>query len=380
MPLRGSRSSRRYRQTAHGLSSSRRRFLQLSTAALAGTALTNCARNLSTGGTSEQVSGSDADTLHVYSWSAYIDDDLVQRFEEETGINVIFDIYDSNETMLARLQAGGGSQYSVIYPSDYMVEIMTELDLLTPLEGDRLPATTDLFDQWQSPAYDPGNEFSYPYAWGTTGLIYNEAELGEVEDWDFLWDNQSDLSRQMTLLNDVREVMGMSLKSLGYSNNTTDPDEIEEAYEKLVELRPAISSFTTDGWRDQIVVGDLLVAHAYSVDAIDIMGENPDLQYVVPSSGATVWTDGVVIPSTAPNVEAAYAWLNYILEPETAAPILSRLQFATPNKLAFEKMPEALKSDVTLFPPDNVLANCEELGDIGDAADLYDRYWTQLSS
>jgi spermidine/putrescine transport system substrate-binding protein len=335
---------------------------------------------LSTGGTSEQASGSDADTLHVYTWSAYVDDDLVQRFEEETGIEVIFDIYDSNETMLARLQAGGGSQYSVIYPSDYMVEIMMELDLLTPLESDRLPSTSDLFDQWQSPAYDPGNEFSYPYAWGTTGLIYNEAELGDVEDWDFLWDNQSDLSRQMTLLNDVREVMGMSLKSLGYSNNSTDPDEIEEAYEKLVELRSDINSFTTDGWRDQIVVGDLLIAHAYSVDAIDIIGENPDLQYVVPSSGATVWTDGVVIPSTAPNVEAAYAWLNYILEPETAAPILSRLQFATPNKLAFDKMPEALKSDVTLFPPDDVLANCEELGDIGDAADLYDRYWTQLTS
>ncbi|MGG6296162.1 ABC transporter substrate-binding protein [Leptolyngbya sp. AN02str] len=379
MHRRGTRSSRSLWRSPR-MSASRRRFLQLSTAALSGAVLTNCARNLADVGSSGGEAAASADTLHVYSWSAYIDEDLLKQFEQETGIRVIADIYDSNETMLARMQAGGGQQYSVIYPSDYMVETMKELDLLLPLDGDRLPKTADLLEQWQDPPYDPGNEMSFPYAWGTTGLIYNAAELGEIEDWDYLWDNQRQLSRRMTLLNDVREVMGMALKSLGYSNSTQDPDEIEAAYELLAELKPDLNSFTTDGWRDQIIVGDLLVAHAYSVDGIDAMQENPDLQYVVPASGATVWTDAVVIPKSAPNVDAAYAWLNYILAADTSAPIVSRLRLATPNKQAFELMPDELKSDETLFPPDEVLAKCEVLATVGDAAEIYDRYWTQLNS
>lgn len=385
MSKRGFYPRRRFPQMSRG----RRRFLQLSTAAVAGTMLTNCAGNIAqdssapaeaeTTASGEGSSGS-SDTLHIYSWSSYFDDETIAGFEEATGIRVVADIYDSNETMLAKLQAGGGGQYSIIYPSDYMIEQMIGMDMLLELDHDELPDLADLIDQWQNPPYDPGNTYSIPYSWGTTGLIYNAAELGEVEDWEYLWENREELSRRMTLLNDVREVAGITLKMLGYSNSTEDPDEIEAAFARLEELKPDLSAFTTDGWRDQIIPGDLLVAHAYSVDALDAIAENDDLDYVVPASGATVWTDGIAIPKTAPNVEAAYAWMNYVLSPDSAAQVMSRLRLATPNKLTLDKLDSALKADQRLFPADEVLAKCEPLAPVGDAIDLYDRLWTQLTS
>jgi spermidine/putrescine transport system substrate-binding protein len=372
------------------MSASRRRFLQLSAAAMSGAVLSNCARNITDVGASPDASsagsptanaGAGDNTLHVYSWSSYVDDELLKDFEQKTGIKVIADIYDSNETMLAKMQAGGGAAYSIIYPSDYMVEQMIELDLLTEIDKSRLPSLADLLPQWQSPPYDPENAHSIPVSWGTTGLIYNSEALNPAPtDWDYLWENEDKLSRKMTLLNDVREVFGAALKSLGYSNSTTNEDEIKAAFEKLKELKPIINSFTTDGWRDQIVVGDLVLAHVYSVDAIDAMTANDKLRYVVPSSGATVWTDTMVIPKSAPNLEAAYQWMNYMLEPESAAQIVNRLKFATPNKKAFDLLDTSVKEDTNLFPVEATLAKCEPLATVGDATEIYDRYWTELTS
>ena len=373
-----------YSRPLSRLSTSRRRFLQLSSAAMTGAVLTNCARNIGGSSSTESspaASGSSDNTLHIYSWSAYVDDQMLADFEEKTGIQVIADIYDSNETMLAKLQAGGGGQYGIIYPSDYMVEQMIEMEMLLDIDKTQVPDLADLLPQWQSPPYDPGNQYSIPYAWGTTGLVYNTAELGEeLTDWDYLWDNRQDLSRKMTLLNDVREVMGFTLKMLGFSNSTENPEEIEAAFEMLEELKPSLSAFTTDGWRDRIIPGDILIAHAYSVDALDVIAENSDLDYIVPASGATVWTDGIAIPKTAPNVEAAYAWMNYVLDPESASEVVSRLRLATPNEKTFEMLPSDLKEDRRLFPTDAVLAKCEALANVGDAIDLYDRLWTQLTS
>ncbi|GAB4132902.1 MAG: spermidine/putrescine ABC transporter substrate-binding protein PotD [Cyanobacteria bacterium J069] len=369
-------------------SSSRRRFLQLSGAAFSGVLLSNCARNIGTAGSSASPDSSTAsppaggdDTLYVYGWSAYIDETLLKDFEQETGIKVVADIYDSNETMLARMQAGGGSQYSIIYPSDYMVEQMIEADMLLEIDQDRVPGYADLLEQWQDPPYDPGNTFSIPYTWGTTGLIYNkELVTKPIVDWEDLWERKSELSRKMTLLNDVREVMGVALKMLGYSNSTQDPKEIEAAYKKLQELKPVINSFTTDGWRDQMAVGDLAVAHAFSVDGVDMVLENDALDYVVPASGATVWTDTIAIPKTAPNVEAAYKWIEYSNAPETAVKNLGRLKLPTPNQKTLALLPKDLTDNTDLFPPESVLAKCEVLANVGEAVDIYDRYWTQLTS
>jgi spermidine/putrescine transport system substrate-binding protein len=359
----------------------RRQFLQMSLGALSTTALSGCGWTLAdVRPTSERNHSSDE--LYIYTWSGYTDDELLRRFREQTGIRAIADVFDSNEAMLARIQASGGGGYSIIYPSEYMVQQMVQLNMLQQLDHERLPGLELLFPRFQDPIYDRNNQFSIPVSWGTTGLIYNRSVLTEKPtDWAFLWENKEKLNKRFTLLNDVREVMGATLRSLGYSYNSTDPQQIRAAYERLLELQPAIASFTSDAWRTQILSGDLLIAMCYSSDANEVMGENEDLEYVLPASGSSLWTDTVVIPNTAPNPEGAYAWMNFILEPDVSAEMCKRLSFATPNREAFYLLPEEIRANQSLFPPEESLALSESLIPFDDEInELYDRYWTRLTS
>lgn len=386
-----SRDFRRNRVRSSQFSAAtRRQFLLGSAAALSSVVLTNCARSLGTGAEtgspSAEPSGSatagDPKTLYIYSWSSYIDNDLLQAFEAKTGIKAVADIFDSNETMLAKLQAGGGNQYSIAYPSDYMVTQMVEANLLTSIDKSLLQGLDQLNPKWASPVYDPDNAHSIPYAWGTTGLLYDPEKLGtEITDFSDLWQNQDKLSRQITLLNDVREVMGATLKSLGYSYNSTNPEEIEAAYARLAELKPSIASFLTNGWEEQLGSGDLLVSMAYSGDALNLVDENPNLTFTIPDTGTSLWTDTIVIPKTAPNVDAAYEWINFSLNAENLAKLVERLKFSTPNQVAFDKLPADLKNNEKLFPPEQLLSKCEGIAPLPqETSDLYDRYWTQLTS
>lgn len=368
----------------------RRHFLLGSAAALSSAFLTNCARNVA-GNTSTETAASpsetstattDPQTLYIYTWSSYTDDELLQAFEAKTGIKPIVDIYESNEVMLAKMQAGGGSQYSIIYPSDYMVTQMIDLDMLSEIDKSRLQGIDQLIDNWKSPVYDPNNAHSVPYAWGTTGLIYDPEVLGdEVQNLDYLWDNMNEFERPITLLNDVRETMGAALKNLGYSYNSTDPEEIEAAYEQLAELKPTVAAFLSNGWEEQLASGDLSIAMAYSVDALALIDENPNLTYVIPDKGTSLWTDTIVIPTSAPNVDAAYEWINFMLNPDNSAQLVERLKFATPNQAAYDKLSADLKSDENLFPAEEILSKCEGIAPLPqETSDLYDRYWTQLTS
>ncbi|NJO78241.1 MAG: spermidine/putrescine ABC transporter substrate-binding protein [Cyanobacteria bacterium RM1_2_2] len=383
--------SRNFRLLSHSPQISlatRRRFLQASAAAVSGIVLSNCARNLSTSSSeadpNQTSSGGSAanKTLNIYTWANYTDDELINGFKNATGIQVVVDTYDSNETMLAKMQSGGGKQYSIVYPSDYMVQQMLEAEMLVSLDKSKLQGVDRLMENWQNPVYDPENAHSVPAVWGTTGLTYNPDKTGgDIEGWDYVWDNADQLSRQLTMINDVREVMGATLKYLGYSYNSTKQAEIEEAYNKLLEIKPTIASFLTNGWEDQLASGDLQLAMAYSTDAIALMEESPDLKYVVPESGTSLWTDTMVIPKSAPNPDAAYEWINFINEPENSAKLVERLKISTPNEAAFDQLPDTLKQDRNLFPSKQVLAKCEGIAPVPqEIADLYDRYWTQLTS
>lgn len=361
--------------------STRRRFLQGSAAAaVSGLALSSCGWTLAQ--ISETPPEETKDVLYIYTWAGYTDDELLERFREQTGIRAIADVFDSNEAMLARIQASSGGGYSIIYPSDYMVQEMVDLDLLTQLDKSRIEGWNRLYPRFLDPIYDPEDRYSVPMSWGTTGLIYNRTKLlEEPQDWIYLWNNQQKLSRRMTLVNDVREVIGAALKLLGYSYNSTNPREIKEAYEKLAELKPALAAFTSDAWRTQILSGDLLIAMCYSSDATEIMPENKNLDYVLPASGSSVWADTLVIPRTAPNPDGAYAWINFMLQPEIAAQICERLSFATPNKEAFKLLPPEIQNNKSLFPPESALERCEGIAPIGEeVSEIYDLYWTKLTS
>lgn len=360
----------------------RRQFLKLAAATtLSSTALSGCGWTLAQVNPQPSVQGSSTE-LYIYTWAGYTDQDLLNRFQQETGIRAVADVFDSNEAMLARLQAGGGGGYSIIYPSDYIVSKMVELKMLIQLDKSRLIGMEQLFANFQNPVSDPGNKYSVPVSWGTTGLIYNTKKITQPPtDWSYLWDNQQQLSKRLTLLNDVREVMGATLKMLGYSYNSTDPQQIQQAYQKLMELKPSLASFTSDAWRPQILSGDLLVAMCYSSDANEVMEESEDLAYIVPESGTSLWMDTLAIPKTAPNVEGAYAWINFMLQPDVAAEICKRLSFATPNQEAFKMLPTEVKNNQSLFPPESELTKCESIAPIQDEISaVYDRFWTKLTS
>jgi spermidine/putrescine transport system substrate-binding protein len=358
----------------------RRRFLQNSAAAVSGVALSGCGWTLAQVRPNAAAQGA-ADQLYIYTWADYTDDNLLQNFYAATGVKVIPDVFDANETMLNKVQAGGGNAYSVIYPSDYMVRQMIELSLLTELDHNRIDGLNNLLPAFRNASYDPNNRHSVPYSWGTTGLIYNSKKLSNPpEDWDYLWQNQQLLSRRMTLINDVREVMGATLRMLGYSYNSTNVQQVQQAYEKLKILKPAIASFTTDAWKEQILAGDLYLAMCYSADAATAIDENPDLKYVIPKSGTSLWTDTMVIPKFAPNPDAAYSWLNYMLQPAIAASIAERLNFGTPNQNAIKQLPEKIRNNPSIFAPESILPKCERLAPLGKFTDVYDRYWTQLTS
>jgi spermidine/putrescine transport system substrate-binding protein len=359
---------------------SRRRFLQTAFMGASGLTLSSCGWTLAKVQT-DKVVASAADTLHIFTWASYIDKELVQAFQEKTGIKVIFDVFGSNEEMLATYQAGKGKIYSILSPSDYKVTQMIKLGLLQELDRSRLEGLNNLFPRFQNSVHDPGNRYSVPVSWGTTGLIYNSEKLPESPtDWEFLWKNKTKLERRVTLMDDVREVMGATLRSLGFSYNSKEPSEIKMAYERLLALKPAIATFTTDAWKEQIIAGDLLMAMGYSSDALLVMQQNPKLKYVIPRSGTSVWSDTMVIPKTAPNREAAYAWINFMLQPEVAAKVTERLLFATPNQAAVKLLPQALQTNPTLFPGSSELSASESIAPVDKALELYDQYWTKLSS
>ncbi len=361
----------------------RRHFLQGAGTTVAALTLANCRANL-TGQTTtpDNSSSGGKNTLHIYTWSNYIDQDTVTAFTDQTGVKVIFDIFDSNEVMLTKLQSGGGNAYSLIYPSDYMVTQMVDLGMLTALDPDRLPGIKNLKSRWANPGYDPNNAHSMPFSTGTTGLVYSrEVTPGVPEDWEFLWQASPQISRRFTLLDDTREVLGATLKSLGYSYNTNDATQIEAAYRKLLALKPHIAAFKSGGFEDEILAGDLAVAMAYSADAIPLTRQDTNLAYLIPRSGTSLWTDTMAIPTTAPNPEAAYQWINFMLEPEVARVTAERFLFSTVNQAAFEQLPPELQNNRDLYPEEEVLDHSEGIAPLSTASnDLFDRFWTEITS
>lgn len=356
----------------------RRKFLQGLTT-LSSLSLASCGWKLAN---VRAASGSGrSDELYIYTWTQYADKELLQTFSAQTGMKVLVDTYDSNEVMLAKLLAGGGGSYSLVYPSDYMVQKMIDKNLLIELKHDRLIGLDNLFPQFKNPSYDLNNRYSIPFNWGTTGLIYNSEIIKDAPtDWEYLWQNQELLNQKITLLNDVREVMGAVLRMLGYSYNSKNETEIKEAYEKLTILKKSIRAFDTDAWQNQILAGDLVLAMCYSADAIRVIKENPKLKYVIPRSGSSLWTDTIVILKSVPNLDGAYAWLNFMLQPEVAAMVGQQMSVSTPNSAGFEQLPKNIKNNVNLFPPAALLEKCERIAPLGEFEDVYERYWTQLTS
>ncbi|AND40063.1 MULTISPECIES: ABC transporter substrate-binding protein [Cytobacillus] len=303
-------------------------------------------------------------TLTIFNWGDYIDADLVDKFEQETGIKVIYETFDSNEAMMTKIEQGG-TAYDIAVPSEYAIEKMKEEDLLLPVDHSKIPNLKYIDQRFMDLPFDPGNEYSIPYFWGTVGILYNTDILGDkkITSWNDLWDPE--LKNQILLIDGAREVMGMGLNSLHYSLNDKNRDHLVEAKQKLDSLTPNIKAIVGDEIRMLMENDEAGIGVVWSGTAQELMWEKDNLEYVLPEEGSNLWFDNMVIPKTAKNPEAAHQFMNFILDPENAAQNTEYVGYSTPNKEALKYMDEETISDERFYPDEEMTARLEVYENLG---------------
>ncbi|ALC86218.1 MULTISPECIES: ABC transporter substrate-binding protein [Bacillaceae] len=304
------------------------------------------------------------DTVTIYNWGEYIDPELIAQFEEESGYRVVYETFDSNEAMMTKIEQGGTS-YDIAVPSEYAIEKMKENNLLLPIDHSKIPNLKNIDPYFLDLSFDPKNEFSIPYFWGTVGIVYNPSLLdGQTfESWEALWDPS--LKGEILLVDGAREVIGMGLNSLGYSLNSTNENELQEATDKLKKLTPNVKAIIGDEVTQLMVNEEAAVALTWSGQAADMMWENEELDYAVPQEGSNLWFDNMVIPKTAANVEGAHAFINFMLDAEISAQNADYVGYSTPNVAAVSLMDEEVTSDERFYPPEEQRDNLEVYNNLG---------------
>ena len=324
-------------------------------------------------------SGKDLPQLNVYTWSSYVSPRLIKGFEREFHCKVNYDLYDSNEALLAKLQ-GGNVNYDLVVPSDYMVEILIRQELLAPIDKSKLPnAWANIEPRYLGLPFDPRNDYSVPYAWGTTGLAYRSDLVKEnVEGWSVLFDPR--YAGHILLLDDAREVFGMALKKLGYSLNSTNPDEIRQARDLLLRQKPLVKGYNSSNFQEDLAAGDAWIAQAFNGNMTFVMRDEPNIRYVIPKEGCTISVDCACIPRKAPHKDLAEAFINYFHRPDVAALFVNDSGFNTPSRYDKRDIEPWLLRNPAVFPNPLALVHCEFMRDVGPVAQLYDQYWTELKA
>lgn len=316
--------------------------------------------------------------LYVYNVGDYIDESLLKKFEKETGIKVQYETYDTNEMMYQKVKSGS-TNYDLVFPSDYMVEKMKNEDLLEKIDFKNIPNFKYIDDGFINPEYDKTNAYSVPYMWGTLGILYNKKEVKEpIDSWDILWDSK--YKGNMMVFDSVRDTMGITLKKLGYSMNSTNPKEIEEAKKLLLKQKDLVLAYVNDEGKDRLLGEEVAMGMIYSGDAVTLKDENPNLEYAIPKEGTNKWVDAMCIPSTNKNKKEAEMFINFLLDPENAKVNTEYIGYSTPNNGAIDLLDDEIKNDPVAYPSDEILDKCETFIDIGNSIKLYDKAWIELKS
>lgn len=327
--------------------------------------------------------GSSANEVIVYNWGEYIDPATIEMFEEETGITVVYDEYETNEIMYPKVETGA-QKYDVICPSDYMIQKMIDNNLLQEINFDNIPnAKAYINDQYweQSTQFDPGNKYSIPYCWGTVGILYNKTMVSEpIDSWSVLWDEQ--YKDNILMQDSVRDAFMVALKSLGYSMNSTNEQELQEAKALLIEQKPLVQAYVIDQVRDKMIGNEAAIGVIYSGEAIYTQRENPDLEYVIPKEGTNVWIDSWVIPSNAQNVSNAEKFIDFMCRPDIAYMNFEYITYSTPNDGARELIEdEDIRNSSIAFPDLTQYDALETFSYLGQDADtLYNNLWKEVKS
>ena len=339
--------------------------------------------------TYRHFTSSGANQLYVYNWGEYIDESVIEEFEEETGIEVVYDLFETNEEMYPVIEAGA-VRYDVVCPSDYMIQKMAENGLLAEINFDNIPNLSQIDPIYleRSKSFDPENKYSVPYTWGTVGILYNTERIKELgvpapTKWSDLWDER--YRGEILMQDSVRDAFMVALKMRGYSMNSTDPEELAQARDLLIQQKPLVQAYVVDQVRDKMIGGEAAVGVIYSGEMLYIQEESAGadftLEYVVPEEGTNIWIDSWVIPANARNKENAEKWINFLCRPDIAKKNFDYITYSTPNKGAYEMLEDELKNNQALFPDVNQMANSEVFQYLGDEADsLYNEMWKEVKS
>ena len=320
--------------------------------------------------------------LVVYNWGEYIDPEVLTMFEEETGIDIVYEEFETNEILYPKISSGAIA-YDVICPSDYMIQRMIENDLLSEINFDNIPNLKNIGKQYleQSRQFDPENKYSVPYCWGTVGILYNKMMVDEpVDSWSILWDPK--YKDNILMQDSVRDAFGVTLKYLGYSLNSIDLDELTEAKNLLIEQKPLVQAYVIDQVRDKMIGNEAALGVIYSGEAIYTQKENPNLEYVIPKEGSNIWIDSWVIPKNAEHKENAEKFINFLCRPDIALMNFEYITYSTPNEAARELIEdESIRNSEIAFPDLSKYDNLETFQYLGTEADqVYGNLWNKVKS
>ena len=320
--------------------------------------------------------------LVVYNWGEYIDPEVLTMFEEETGLDIVYEEFETNEILYPKISSGAIA-YDVICPSDYMIQRMIENDLLSEINFDNIPNLKNIGKQYleQSRQFDPENKYSVPYCWGTVGILYNKMMVDEpVDSWSILWDPK--YKDNILMQDSVRDAFGVTLKYLGYSLNSTDLDELTEAKNLLIEQKPLVQAYVIDQVRDKMIGNEAALGVIYSGEAIYTQKENPNLEYVIPKEGSNIWIDSWVIPKNAEHKENAEKFINFLCRPDIALMNFEYITYSTPNEAARELIEdESIRNSEIAFPDLSKYDNLETFQYLGTEADqVYGDLWNKVKS
>jgi spermidine/putrescine-binding protein len=318
--------------------------------------------------------------VRIYTWSEYIHDYLIELFKMNTGINVVYDTFESPDEMRAKVTTGQ-SGYDVVMVPDYMVPEMIDLALLAEFNTAQLPNIIHLDDKFKNPPYDPGNKYSVPYLWGTTGIGWNSAKVEPpITSWADVFEpgRVGKYEKKVTMLEEMREPIGAALKYLGFSLNDVDDSHLEEAKQVLLTQKPFLAKFAgANEYIPGLAAVRFVISQAYTGDVFVAAGENPDIKYTIPDEGCTVWVDNMTVLKNASHPVAAHMWINYILDPTVIAIISNFRYYANPNKDSFQFLNKDVAEDPAIYPPEDVYKKLEILKPATEL-EKYQKVWLEV--
>lgn len=349
----------------------RRHFITTSSAALAAASLPACKPKGPAG-------SGEAKTLTVFTWADYLSDAAKEGFEKAHNCKVVIDTFDSNEAMLAKLESGA-SGYDILVPSSYAVQALKRKDMLLPLDHAKLPNLKNIDADYLTKALDSKMAMSVPYMMAPTCLAYLASKVKDpVESWSIL--DRTDLKGRITLLDDMREVLGAALKSLGHPLNSTDPAQLAAARDVAIRWKANIAKFENEQYKTGIASGEFHLVHGYAGDLIQASEENEDMRIFIPKEGTSFPCDDLCIPKGAKEADLAHAFINYLSDAEVSAENMEWIGYRAPNSAAYSHLSEDFRGSAVLFPPAELFAKCEPIGDLADNLPLWTAEWDKVKT